>query len=57
MYMYEVGQRAFEMGVLPSRDMTPEAAYVKLKWVLAQTRDNKEIAELFLSDIAGEVTP
>jgi L-asparaginase len=56
MYLYEVGQRAFELGVLPSRDMTPEAAYVKLKWCLAQTRDSKQIAELFQKSIAGEVT-
>lgn len=56
MYLYEVGRQAMELGVIPSRDMTPESAFVKLKWALARTRDPKEIADLFDKDLAGEVT-
>jgi len=56
MYLYEVGQRALELGVIPTRDMTPESAYIKLKWVLGQTRKPREIIKLFDQDIAGEVT-
>jgi len=54
MYLYDVGQKAIKLGVIPSGDMTPEAAYVKLKWILAQTRELKEISRMFTENIAGE---
>jgi len=56
MYLYEVGQSAMDLGVIPTGDMTPEAAYVKLKWALGQTKDGKEIEKIFAKNIAGEVT-
>lgn len=56
MYLYEVGQKALELGVIPTHDMTPEAAYVKLKWALGQSDKSKDIAKIFDEDIAGEVT-
>jgi L-asparaginase len=56
MYLYEVGRQAMELGVIPTRDMTPEAAFVKLKWVLSRTKNMKKIAEYFAKDVAGEVT-
>lgn len=56
MYLYEVGQQVMQLGVIPTRDMTPETAYVKLKWILGQTRDVNEIRALFEKDIAGEVS-
>lgn len=56
MYLYEVGQQAMQLGVIPTRDMTPETAFVKLKWVLGRTRSLHEIEEMFGQDIAGEVT-
>ncbi len=56
MYLYEVGRQAMELGVIPTHDMTPEAAFVKLKWALHQTRDLAKIGEIFNTDIAGEVT-
>jgi L-asparaginase len=55
MYLYEVGQQAMELGVIPTSDMTPEATYVKLKWALAQSKDTQSIKEIFEKDIAGEV--
>lgn len=56
MYLYEVGQRALKLGVIPTGDMTPEAAFVKLKWGLGQGMDAEGITKLFGKDIAGEVT-
>lgn len=56
MYLYEVGQRALKFGVVPTGDMTPEAAFVKLKWGLGQGMDTEGITKLFGKDIAGEVT-
>jgi len=37
-------------------DMLPETAYVKLGWVLGQTKDMKKVKELMLTNIAGEIT-
>lgn len=56
MYLYEVGQQVMQLGVIPTRDMTPETAYVKLKWALAQTKDMEEIRAIFERDVAGEVS-
>ncbi len=56
MYLYEVGQHALQLGVIPARDMTPETAFVKLKWALGQTKSTEKIREIMSSDIAGEVT-
>ncbi len=56
MYLYEVGQRALKLGVVPTGDMTPEAAFVKLKWGLSQGMKTDDITRLFSKDIAGEVT-
>ncbi|MBW2978105.1 Glu-tRNA(Gln) amidotransferase subunit GatD [Candidatus Woesearchaeota archaeon] len=39
-----------------TEDITPETAYVKLGWVLAQTTDPKKVKELMLTNIAGEIT-
>ena len=56
MYLYEVGQNVMELGVIPTGDMTPEAAYVKLKWALGQNKKNDDIEKIFSRNIAGEVT-
>ncbi len=56
MYLYDVGQKAIKLGVIPTGDMTPEAAYVKLKWALAQSKKITDISVIFSTDIAGEIT-
>ena len=56
MYLYEVGQQALQLGVIPTRDMTPETAFVKLKWALGQTRDPEGVREIMEKDIAGELS-
>lgn len=50
--VYEVGRAAKALpGVLEARDMTPEAAAVKLMWALGQAADRDEAARLFLTPV------
>lgn len=56
MYLYEVGQQALKLGVVPTRDMTPETAFVKLKWALGQTHDITKVLEILDKNIAGEMS-
>ena len=39
-----------------AEDMTPETAYIKLGWVLAQTNNKEKVKELMLTNITGEIT-
>ena len=57
MNVYRRGVELLRMGVIPGEDMLPETALVKLMWVLAQTRDLKEVRRLMLTNIAGEIEP
>lgn len=54
---YAVGRRAQRAGVLPARDMTKEAALVKLMWALGQTPDPERARQLFLEPVWDEVAP
>jgi glutamyl-tRNA(Gln) amidotransferase subunit D len=45
-----------EAGVIPVEDMLPEVAYVKLSWVLARTRDMREVRRLMQANLAGEIS-
>ena len=56
MYVYDTGRDMMELGVVPSANMLPEVAYVKLGWVLGQTNDLERVRELMLTPIAGEIT-
>lgn len=56
MQLYDVGLQALRAGALAGGDMTVEAAYAKLTWILAQTRKPAAVKRLFESNIAGEVT-
>ncbi|MEB2793133.1 MAG: Glu-tRNA(Gln) amidotransferase subunit GatD [Caldisphaeraceae archaeon] len=53
--VYNTGRRMLMAGVIPADDMLPEVAYVKLSWILSKTRDVKEVKELMLRNLAGEI--
>lgn len=56
MNVYDTGRYLLELGVIPCENMLPETAYMKLCWVLGQTRDLKEVREMMLKPIANEIT-
>ncbi len=56
MYVYDTGRDMMELGVIPTANMLPEAAYMKLAWALGQTNDLDKVKEIMLTPIAGEIT-
>ena len=56
--VYRRGVELLRLGVIPAEDMHPEAAYVKLTWVLANSnRSLEEVRKLMLTPLAFEVNP
>ncbi len=55
--LYECGRRAAERGALSSGDMTVEASITKLMYLLGRCRSTEEAAGLFVTDVAGELSP
>lgn len=56
MNVYSTGRELLKLGVIPAEDMLPETALVKLMWVLGQTTDPKRVREMFLQNMAGEMS-
>jgi glutamyl-tRNA(Gln) amidotransferase subunit D len=56
MNVYDTGRYLLELGIIPCENMLPEAAYMKLCWVLGQTADRKEARELMLKPVSHEIT-
>lgn len=54
--IYEVGRAALNVGAISAYDMTSEAAFVKLAWVLAHTRDADRVKELMNINYVGEMS-
>ncbi|MFQ6127746.1 MAG: Glu-tRNA(Gln) amidotransferase subunit GatD [Thermoplasmata archaeon] len=57
MSVYSNGRDLLLAGVIPGEDMLPETAFIKLMWVLGQTRDMNEIRKLMTSNLRGEINP
>ncbi|MEM1844812.1 MAG: Glu-tRNA(Gln) amidotransferase subunit GatD [Ignisphaera sp.] len=57
MNVYTTGRKLLEIGVIPGEDMLPETAYVKLSWVLFQTRDLIRVREMMLTNYVNEINP
>jgi glutamyl-tRNA(Gln) amidotransferase subunit D len=56
MYVYETGREMMELGVIPTANMLPEVAYMKLCWALGQTKDLEEVQNIMLTPVNGEIT-
>ena len=54
MNVYDQGRDLLSLGVISLDDMLPETAFVKLRWVLSQTRDIEEIKKLLMKNISNE---
>mgnify|MGYP001588525421 FL=1 len=46
---------SIEAGAIYVHDMLPDVAYIKLGWVLGQTKSYEKVKELMLTNIAGEI--
>ena len=55
MNVYDTGRKLQRSGVIPVTDMLPETAYVKLMWVLANSKDVKEAKEMMVTPLSYEM--
>lgn len=56
MYVYDTGRDLLDLGVVPLDNMLPEAALMKLGWVLGHTDDHDEVMERMRTTINHETT-
>ncbi len=56
MNVYSTGRILQDIGVIPCEDMLSETAYVKLMWILGQTKNPEKVREMMLTNYAGEIT-
>ncbi len=55
-HVYSNLREVSSRGVIYCEDMLPETAYVKLIWVLGQTKDPKKAREMMLKNYVGEIS-
>ncbi|MBI9036404.1 MAG: Glu-tRNA(Gln) amidotransferase subunit GatD [Bacteroidales bacterium] len=56
MFVYDTGRDLMSYGIIPTENMLPEVAFVKLSWALGQTGDLNKVKELMLTPIANDIT-
>lgn len=56
MYVYDTGRDMMDLGVVPTANMLPEVAYMKLCWALGQSNDLEKVKDIMLTPINGEIT-
>ncbi|MBU8933719.1 MAG: Glu-tRNA(Gln) amidotransferase subunit GatD [candidate division Zixibacteria bacterium] len=56
MFVYDTGRDLMSLGIIPTENMLPEVAYVKLGWALGQTSDLEEVKKIMLTPIKDEIT-
>jgi len=56
MFVYDTGRDLMAMGITPLGNMLPEVAWVKLSWVMGQTKDPEKVKEMMLTPINDEIT-
>ena len=57
MYVYDTGRDLMAKGVIPTGNMLPEVAYIKLGWALGQTQDPEKVKEIMLTPVNDDITP
>jgi len=56
MFVYDTGRDLMAKGIIPTENMLPEVAYIKLGWALGQTSDLAEVRDMMLTPVCGEIT-
>ena len=56
MFVYDTGRDMMAKGIIPTGNMLPEVAWVKLSWILGQTEDPKEVVRMMLDPVNDEIT-
>lgn len=56
MFVYDTGRDMMAKGIIPTGNMLPEVAWVKLSWILGQTEDPEEVVRMMLTPINDEIT-
>lgn len=56
LHTYEVGVLANRLGMISAYDMTSEAVYTKLMWILSMTGEPELVREALETDFCGEIS-
>ena len=56
MFVYDTGRDLMSMGIIPTENMLPEVAYIKLGWALGQTSDLDKVKKIMLTPICDDIT-
>jgi len=56
MFVYDTGRDLMARGVIPAWNMLPETAWIKLSWVLGQTKDPEKVKEMMEKVVNDEWT-